>query len=309
MKKLYSLYLVLSIGSSFLFAEEGHSAQGTNWTSSGVNAYATFRHGVDGALFLDPYFLPFLKDVKNLMILDAGCGAGPWAITAAKNGARVYGIDIQDEMITFAKKRAVDAGFDTTIQFSVGSVADLQYDSDFFDRAISINVGCNLPPDVFRAHLKELFRTLKSNGKVIITAPASFYTVFAMNKEHIRHEIDRALAEIESIDARNIREKLATLQDVLRATFTVREGRLVLVEDEKELVEGESIWRKIPGLVVPNYYHSEKAYIDELLKAGFSIDQIDRPRFASANEWRGSSADLGREYSYYHPFAIFHVSK
>ncbi len=309
MKKLHSLYLILSIGSSFLFAEEGHSVIGAHFSSSDVSAYATFRHGVDGALFLDPYFLPFLKDVKNLMILDAGCGAGPWAITAAQNGARVYGIDIQDEMISCAKKRAVDAEVDTTIQFSVGSVADLQYDSDFFDRAISINVGCNLPPDVFKAHLEELFRTLKSNGKVIITAPASFDTIFAMNKEHIGDEINQVLAEIESLDAHTIREKLATLQDVLRATFAVREGRLVLVEDEKELVEGESIWRKIPGLVVPNYYHSEKAYIDELLKAGFSIDQIDRPRFASANEWRGSNVDLGREYSYYHPFAIFHVSK
>jgi SAM-dependent methyltransferase len=307
MQKLkLSLLLSLIVLALPGYAQLGHSNEGTNYSSVGAEDYAKSRHGKDGALFLDPYFLPFLTNIKNQTVLDAGCGAGPWSIFAAKNGAQVYGIDIQSRMIELANKNAADAGL--TVDFRVGSVAQLPYEDNYFDRALSIMVGCNLPQEVFVANFTQLYRVLKAGGKLIITAPATFDAIFADNEQFDKQQVYQVLQNTQPVPE-DIVSKLATLKDILRATFVIRGNNVVLVEDEKDLTEGEPIWRKIPGLVVPNFYHSENAYISQLLKAGFVIDRIDRPHFPSRQAWFESSCKLSQEYSYYHPFVIFHVSK
>ena len=99
------------------------------------------------------------------------------------------------------------------------------------------------------------------------------------------------------------------LDEVLRATFAFRDGKLTLIEDENELIEGESIWRKIPGLVVPNYYHSEESYLNTIMSSGLMIEKIDRRQFQSEDEWQKYSTELGREYIDHHPFVVFHLRK
>ena len=194
------------------------------------------------------------------------------------------------------------------VDFRVGSVAQLPYADNFFDRALSIMVGCNLHQEVFVAHFTQLYRTLKAGGKLIITAPATFDAIFADNEQFDKQQIYQVLQNTQPVPE-DIVSKLATLKDILRATSVVRNNKVMLVEDEKDLTEGEPIWRKIPGLVVPNFYHAESSYITQLLKAGFTIDRIDRPHFPSRKAWSESSCKLSQEYSYYHPFVIFQVSK
>src|SRR5579872_1850499 len=72
---------------------------GTNYGKEGAEAYAFNRHGPDGSILLDPYFVPYLENLEGKRMLDAGCGAAPWAIYAANHGAEVFGIDIQKGMI------------------------------------------------------------------------------------------------------------------------------------------------------------------------------------------------------------------
>jgi hypothetical protein len=75
------------------------------------------------------------------------------------------------------------------------------------------------------------------------------------------------------------------------------------------LEEGDAIWRKIPGLAVPNFYHSEQAYEDAIKVAGLKLVHVDRAHFTSIAEWEQSGISLGQEYVTQHPFAVFHVSK
>ena len=309
MKRIFLLPLLAVV--PFICAEVAHVSQGTSYSNLGVQAYAQSKHGIDGGLFLDPYFLPFITAVKNLKLLDAGCGAGPWSIVAAKNGAQVYGLDIQEGMIAHAKKSALEQGIAGATDFTVGSVSQLPHANNFFDKAISINVGCNLPTEVFNAHFTELFRVLKPEGRVLITAPATFETVFTtdFNNASAIKEINQLLAALKTTEPDQIRKSFSGLQKVLRATFVVRDGKLILVTKETKLVEGEPIWRKIPGLVVPNYYHSEEAYLTQLQAAGFTIDHIDRPHFDSVDAWRNSSVLVGIEYCYFNPFVIIQASK
>lgn len=74
---------------------KGYLAQGTNYEKESIQAYALKKHGSDEVVFLDPFFTPYLIDLKDQNVLDARCGVAPWFIVATQNGARVYGIDLQ----------------------------------------------------------------------------------------------------------------------------------------------------------------------------------------------------------------------
>ncbi len=196
-KSTFILVLPFIISLSFVGAllAEGHTETGTNYGDQGVDTYAKMRHGADGNLFLDRYFLPYLKETQGQILLDAGCGAGPWAIFAADQGALVYGIDIQENMIEKAKLAALEAKVDERTMFEVGDVGNLPYPNDFFDKAVSINVGCNLPS--LESHIKELKRVIKKGGSALITAPSSFGVVFtdgSNTSEKVIEDINQLLS-------------------------------------------------------------------------------------------------------------------
>jgi SAM-dependent methyltransferase len=328
------MYLSLLV-SSMLFltpvmCDVGHLAQGTHYGEEGARSYAASRHGPDGALFLDPYFIPSLTELKDQTVLDVGCGAGPWSIFAALHGAEVFGIDIQPQMIELAKKAIKEAGVDDRVILDVGDVAELPYESSYFDLGISINVGCNIPSTAVAfdemamphivglgPHCMEVSRVLKKDGKFILTAPTSFDIVFTDGtpKEDVLAHIANVLSEIGSeASPKVIVAKLQQLSEVYRATFALREGYVCLVTDESTLKDGEEIWRKIPGLVVPNRYHSEQEYLECFQEAGLELENIFHPCFSSAEEKEAflkqhPEIALGDEYINHPPFVIFQLRK
>ena len=155
-------------------------------------------------------------------------------------------------------------------------------------------------------------RTLKKNGVATITAQASFGILFTNGNEpaYISRKIDEALLAIgDSVSSELISQELNKLNEILRATFAFRNGILALIENEKELVEGECIWRKIPGLAVPNFYHSKESYINAIMSSNLVIESIERRQFNSEEEWCEYPSDLGKEYIDHHPFVVFHLRK
>lgn len=293
--------------SSSLFA--GHTEKGTNYGQKGVSIYSQTKHGPDGALFLDPYFMPYLNSIKGKVVLDAGCGAGPWSVAAAKNGAAVYGIDIQEEMIKKAKVAIKEAGVQKSVQLKVGDVAKLPYEANFFDQALSINVGCNLPQ--LGPHISELARVLKKGGIAVITAPASFDTVFT-DGSVLPGQIASKISQI-LLKQRKFPDSLLGLDEVYRATFALKKKRWTLVTDESQLKAGEKIWRKIPKLMVPNNYHHEKEYLALLKQHGFTIQALHHPQFANNEEREKynskNEGKLGTEYFRASPFVIIIAEK
>lgn len=308
------IFLQLLIVATFIHTNAGHTDLGTLYGVDGAQAYAHSKHGIDGALFLDPYFIPFLESLKNKKLLDAGCGAGPWSIHAAKHGAIVWGVDIQDDMIKLAQQHAKNNDI-FSIQFSVDDVAQLPYKDNFFDAAVSINVGCNLPSTKnnqkigLGAHIKEMARVIKPGGVIVITAPISFGKVFSDGTSDIDDTIQKELDILPNNPADSfIKKHLNKLSMINRATFALHNERLTLIDDEKKLKEGENIWRKIPGLTVPNRYHSEKEYLQEFENAGLCVEKIYRPTFKNEVEWKRHSG-LSRNYINHPAFVIFYVTK
>lgn len=313
------LALAFQFSFSTLFGTISHTDKGTEYGEKAVVAYTESNHGSDGNLFLDPYFKPDIENLNNKKVLDAGCGAAPWSIYAAKEGGEVYAIDIQEGMIRQAKNAIQIANLANKIFISKGDVAALPYKQNFFDRAISICVGCNLPISSFDKHFQELQRTLKRDGVAIIGAPTSLDVVFSDGSKtdsEIYLDIQKILAQLPNNPSPEIiSEKLTLLESVLSATFYINNNRLTLVANEKDLKEGDKIWRKLPKLVVPNSYYSKEYYINIFKKHNFEIQKIDLPHFANEseriayNETSSSNGKLGQAYVVHAPFVIFHVKK
>jgi ubiquinone/menaquinone biosynthesis C-methylase UbiE len=105
---------------------------------------------------------------EGARVLDVGTGPGrvPLEIARACPGLRVEGLDLSTEMVSQARRNAVDAGLDDRVLFTVGDVADLPYADATFDLVVS-TMSQHHWADA-GAGLRELRRVLRPGGQVWI---------------------------------------------------------------------------------------------------------------------------------------------
>lgn len=100
-------------------------------------------------------------------VLDIGCGTGNVAITAARRGADVTGLDIVPAMLNEARENASIAGVET-IDWREGTATDLPFDDDAFDVTLScLGHMFAEPPDTAA---RELLRVTRSGGRIGFTS-------------------------------------------------------------------------------------------------------------------------------------------
>ena len=98
-------------------------------------------------------------------VLDVGCGTGVVAITAARIGAHVRGVDLTPELLERARENARIANVE--IDFREGDAEALPFDDVTFDIVLSQFGHMFAPrPDVAMA---EMLRVLKSGGTIAFT--------------------------------------------------------------------------------------------------------------------------------------------
>lgn len=297
--------------------EPRHTLLGTEYGSKGIKAYAKATEWPCINTFLLPSILPNLKNINGLIVLDAGCGAGWWVVQTAQRGATVYGVDIQGAMIERAKKTVLDTDITDHVFLKEGSVTRLPFPSHFFDIALSINVACNLSSEAVKEHFIELARSLKKGGIIHFAVPFSLSVVFTngvQERQNILKRIEKMLDDLPAYPDNNIIvAELTQLGDIHSATFAQgSDGKIFLVTQESQLVNGQEIWRKLPGLVVPNRYHSEEEYFRAFETAGFLIEKIAKPHFNSEkerqiynNQCLTPSLRLCASYTEHPPYAIY----
>lgn len=105
-------------------------------------------------------------------VLDVACGSGNLAVVAARLGADVTGLDLADNLVEAAKKRAEKLGLD--IKFEQGDAENLPYDDDSFEIVMSMYGVMFAPrPEMIAS---ELVRVCKPGGRIAMAnwTPESF---------------------------------------------------------------------------------------------------------------------------------------
>jgi SAM-dependent methyltransferase len=117
-------------------------------------------------------------------VLDVACGTGVVAITAARRGAKVCGLDLTPVLLERANKNAGIAGVD--VEFIEGDAESLPYPDGAFDVVLS-QFGHIFAPRPAVA-VKEMLRVLKSGGRIAFsTWPPEHFTgrMFAFIARHL----------------------------------------------------------------------------------------------------------------------------
>lgn len=141
-------------------------------------------------------------------VLDVACGTGNVAITAARRGAQVTGLDITPSMLDDARENARIAGVEA-IEWEEGDATDLPFADDAFDVTLSC-VGHMFaqPPDEAAA---ELLRVTKPGGTVAFTSWTPESVVPAMARalqEYLPPNLNARPPPFEWGDPAIVRERL-----------------------------------------------------------------------------------------------------
>lgn len=107
---------------------------------------------------------------KRLSILDVGCGTGRHTIELTKRGYRVTGIDLSENQLQLARRKAEEQKLDIT--FLQADARNLPFQSEF-DAAIMLCEGgfCLMESDEENAAiLQSIARALKDSALLIFTA-------------------------------------------------------------------------------------------------------------------------------------------
>ncbi|MBI4130068.1 methyltransferase domain-containing protein [Candidatus Roizmanbacteria bacterium] len=104
---------------------------------------------------------------NNSLVLDAGCGEGNVALHLVKQfGYRIQGVDLLAFAVNKAKIKAENQGLDDKANFHVGDYTFLHFPDSTFDAIYTMETLVHVPN--YRKALKEFYRVLKPQGKLIL---------------------------------------------------------------------------------------------------------------------------------------------
>jgi ubiquinone/menaquinone biosynthesis C-methylase UbiE len=118
----------------------------------------------------------------GMELLDVACGAGNATIPAAREGARVTGLDFSPDLLEIARERAADAMVE--IDWVEGDAQALPFDDASFDRVIS-TFGHMFAPDHERTGA-EMRRVCRPGGTIAVacwTPEGAIGRMFRMTAE------------------------------------------------------------------------------------------------------------------------------
>lgn len=106
-------------------------------------------------------------DIKsNSSVLDFGCGTATLTLMAKRHhpDARFTGIDVDENILSIAKKKIIASGAETEVLKYNGGI--LPFPNKSFDRVITSLVLHHLTPAQRISSLKEINRVLKAGGEL-----------------------------------------------------------------------------------------------------------------------------------------------
>ena len=108
-----------------------------------------------------------LEPALGKVLLDVACGTGDFSIGALRQGVRrVVGVDISENMLAVARKKAMALGLENELDFQPGDGENLCFPDDSFD-AVTVAFGARNFEHLEKG-LSEMCRVVKPGGKVLV---------------------------------------------------------------------------------------------------------------------------------------------
>jgi SAM-dependent methyltransferase len=121
------------------------------------------------------------KELKNVKILDWGCGPGRIIIHISKIVSRsceLYGTDYNEKYISWCRKNIPN------IEFKVNDLKPpLNFEDEYFDIVYGISILTHLSEDLHMKWFKELSRVTKPGGIILLTLSGSSFKTMMTDKE------------------------------------------------------------------------------------------------------------------------------
>lgn len=115
-----------------------------------------------------PEVMDFIRKTSAGRALDLGCGTGTNAISLARRGWRVTGVDFVPKAIRTARAKIIDSGLE--IDFRCASVTDLSAFSDSYDYGLDIGCLFCLGADEMKQYASNLSRLLRPGACYMLYA-------------------------------------------------------------------------------------------------------------------------------------------
>ncbi len=155
---------------------------------------------------------------ENRTVLDVGCGTGSLAAALIKRGARVVGIDPNQDAVE-ATRRAVPGG-----AFQVAPGQALPFDDGEFDGAIFLNSLHHIPQAAMAPALVEAARVTGPGSVIVIIEPLAKGSYFEVmrpieDETEIRAAAQNAIeettgAKVFSVEADLTISRIETISDI-----------------------------------------------------------------------------------------------
>lgn len=145
--------------------------------SSYDSQFTTLTKGIN--LKVQDWILDKLN--KPFSILEIGCGTGVLASKMASKGNKVIAIDSNFHMIDFAMQNYPSEINQENLLYQIGTFTDMPVEEKSQDLIVSTFMLSELRPFEQQIFLRNAWKTLKPNGRIIIAAefiPKGFWKIF-----------------------------------------------------------------------------------------------------------------------------------
>ena len=215
---------------------------------SSLFSYAEYEYKL-----ANEYVIPLLKywniRLRNMKLLDIGCGPGGTTVAFAEHGCNCVGIDISERAIKsaaeFAKKR------DVTVAFFKEDICNPKIlKEDEFDITILRDVIEHVYDP--KSALTDMFRLLKEKGLAYVSFPP-YYSPFG-GHQHDPSAITRLMPYVHLLPRHVYFRLLPKKESYRKLVKTVRENKMSIFKFEK-LVDFSNfkILRKESHLMRPSH--------------------------------------------------------
>lgn len=140
------------------------------------------------------------KFCRNKKVLEVPCGMG-WGTSLLKSAKKIDGVDISEQAINEAKKRYGNKKID----FSVGSMEQLNFIDNHFDTVVCLEGIEHVDKQIAKKFVTESHRVLKKEGLLLLSSPKHTTREHSGNPYHIYeyhlHEIIELLSGYFIVDS------------------------------------------------------------------------------------------------------------